>query len=176
MSTSSKIREVLREIVKDKILKFLLRYCRCVEVEHKYGDILKLRDKLEEIQKKVIEKEEFSLEESNLRVVVNRRFLTKVVCIEYGGAQYCGDDANVFLARVRTLIEWYVNDCNLDNILFETIENNDFNLLEFVKRNLDNFRRLCLGEEVQLDKSMLEDFACEGVDIAIKEFRIRRSV
>ncbi len=174
MSTSPRIREVLKEIVKDKVLKFLLRYCRCVEAEHKYGDILKLRDKLDEIQRRAIEKKELVLEDAGLRILVNRRFLSKTVCVEYRGVQYCGDNANVFLSRIRTLVEWYVSDCNLDNIIFETIENDDFNLINFVRKNLDNLRKLCLGEDALLDMSMLEDFAREGVDIAIKEFKLRK--
>ena len=100
------------------------------------------------------------------RVVV---FKTKK-CIEYRGARYCNDDVSLFLSRARTIISYYSSDCDIDNIISDTILTNDFNLIDFVKANLSSLRLICNGEVPELNMTMLESYAREAVKRAVEEY------
>ncbi len=168
MSDRSKIMEVISEIVKDKILNFLKRYCKCIQAREEYRDILD-SSLIDELSKAIEDKRDVDL--GSIKIYFRKRFLSTKMCIEYRGQTYCNDDAMLVISRIRSIYEWYKSDCNLNNILADTVENNDFNLITFLERNLKNIENICRGNEAELDFSMLDDAAKIGVDRAIKQFK-----
>jgi len=162
------IYEAVKEVIKDKIINFLRRYCKCVEVEKRYSDILKLADKLDKIEDALRRKSELDL--GIVKIKVRRGFFRSKVCIEHEGKSYCNDDVNVFLSKVRTILAYYNTDCDVDNIISDTILTNDFNLIDFVRANLSALKRVCEGEEPTLNMSMLEEYARDAVRKALEEY------
>ncbi len=159
--------EVISEIVKDKILKFLKRYCKCVKAREDYGDILN-ESFIEKINESLSSRKDLDL--GFLKIFFKKKFLGHKICVEYRGNSYCNDDAMLIISRLRSIYEWYKSDCDLNNIIADTIENNDFNLITFIERNLQNIENICKGSDTTLDMSILDDAAKIGVDRAIKEF------
>ncbi|NPA23709.1 MAG: hypothetical protein GXO23_05400 [Crenarchaeota archaeon] len=167
MDEREKVREVVSEIVKDKFIKFLKRYCQCVKARREYGEILN-KDFIEKINKAIEEKEDIDL--GIVKIWFKKKLIGHRMCIEYRGETYCNDDAMTVISRLRSVYEWYRSDCDLNNIIADSIENNDFNLLTFVERNLERIEKICEGEQTELDTSMLDESARRGVDRAIKEY------
>ncbi len=160
--------EAIREVIRDKIVSFLRRYCRCIEIEEKYRDILNLAGKLDKIEEAI--KRRISLDLGDIRVTVSKGLFKSRICIHYKGVSYCNDDVSLFLSRARTIISYYNSDCDINNIISDTILTNDFNLIDFVKRNLAALRRLCTGESSNLDMTMLENYVKDAVRNAVEEY------
>ncbi len=167
MDDREKIREVVSEIVRDKLIRFLKRYCQCVKARREYGDILD-REFIEKISKAIEEKKDIDL--GSVKIFFKKKLIGHRMCIEYRGSTYCDDEAMAIISRLRSIYEWYKSDCDLNNILADSIENNDFNLMTFVEKNLEKIEKICEGEIVNLDISMLDESARRGVDRAIKEY------
>ncbi len=172
MDERERIREVVSEIVKDKLLKFLKRFCQCVKARREYGDILN-KEVIETINKAIEDKQDVDL--GIVKIFFKKKFIGHKMCVEYRGETYCNDDAMTIISRLRSIYEWYKSDCDLNNILADSIENNDFNLMSFVEKNIDKFEKICEGELVELDISMLDETARRGVDRAIKEYLSSKS-
>ncbi len=162
------IYEAIREVIRDKILSFLRRYCRCVEIEERYRDILELADRLDKIEEAIRKRE--NLYEDKVRVKVNRGLLRTRICIEHEGKTYCNDEVDVFLSKVRSIIAYYRTDCDLDNLISDTLLTNDFKLIDFVRTNLEKLREVCRGVYSSLDMSMLEDYVQRAVRESIEEY------
>ncbi|NPB00131.1 MAG: hypothetical protein GXO10_02035 [Crenarchaeota archaeon] len=172
MDEREKIKEVVSEIVKDKLLRFLKRFCQCVRARREYGNILN-KEIIESINKAIEEKQDIDL--GIIKIFFKKKLIGHRMCVEYRGETYCNDDAMSIISRIRSLYEWYRSDCDLNNILTDSIENNDFNLMTFVEKNIEKFEKICEGELIELDTSMLDDVARRGVDRAIKEYLSSRS-
>ncbi len=155
--------DVVREIVCDKITSFLARYCRCVKIRATCEDRFRFESIIDDVERAL--SMGLSLNLGFVEVIIRRSLLSKKVFLRVGDKVMNREEAVRYIAQIRSFLEWYRSDCDVRTIVDETIVTNDFNLVDFINKNIDGIRVICstCSSSVQLDYSMLEESAVSGV-------------
>ena len=168
-SFSDKVREVIEVIVYEKILKFLQRYCNCIRFRKVHENEFKIAKYLDLIENALKNFKEIKIE--NIETIVRKKFLKKEIYLKINNRELNKDEAITYISRIRSLIEWYNQDCNTNIIISETIQTNDFNLITFINKNLDLISKYCeMCEEIEFDYSNLENYVINGIKKAFNEY------
>ena len=166
---SGKVHEVIETIVCEKIIKFLQRYCTCIKFKKNHELEFKIVNYLNTIEDALRNFKEIEID--SLKVIVRKKFLRKEVYLVIKNREFNKDEAITYLSRIRSIIEWYNQDCSLNIIISETIQTNDFNLITFINRNLNLINKYCEECTVaELDYSELESYVVNGIKKAFNEY------
>ena len=168
-SYSEKARQVITELIYERFLAFIKRYCKCLEAKSQNVMYFKIAPLLDELERRIVNGIEGSLS-SDVKIKVLKKFLRKEIQLEINGKTYSRDEALNLISRVRSFLKWYETDCSLSSIISEINDCREFNIVNFIEKYIDVVESACRGKYPNLPLSELADYVAEGVKRALSEY------
>lgn len=165
---SRKAREVIAEVVYEKFINFVRKYCKCTELREKNALYFQLKPILDELESCIINNVERNFRD--VRTYTVKKLLRKETYLEVNGVIFKKQDALMLIDKARSFLRWYEDDCSLSTLISDFTRPNDLGVKDIIKSSIDKLNQLCKGVEVKFNVQNVQDYVINGIKKALNDY------